>query len=159
MFQWNKETDFTTINALHNDLSNLPSRVRIDPRSTRGSLSTVDRSHTDTEAGKDFFELKDYSIFDLMGTVLQPNLEPHYDHITPYLGKINQQFREVEIVAVTETFAYITAVQRVDGTAADGSLYDMSYRLTSLVRKMPSQRIDTLAKRFIGNPVSSQRKW
>lgn len=66
-------------------------------------------------AGKDFFELKGYSIFDLMGTVFWPDLEPHYDHITPYLGKTNQRFREVEIVAVTKDFGYITAVQRVDG--------------------------------------------
>lgn len=71
-----------------------------------------------------------------MGTVSRPGLEPHYDHITPYLGKTNQKFREVEIVAVTPSFGYITAVQRVDGTATDGSPYDMSYRSTSLVRKV-----------------------
>ncbi|KAL6405122.1 hypothetical protein AUP68_11966 [Ilyonectria robusta] len=60
----------------------------------------------------------------------------HYDHITPYLGKTNQRFRQVEITAVTPHFGYITAVQRVDGTAADGSPYDFSFRSTSMVRKV-----------------------
>ncbi|KAF4465950.1 ketosteroid isomerase [Fusarium albosuccineum] len=92
-------------------------------------------SHTDVPAGKAFFDLNDYHIFDLMGNVNRPNLEAHYDHITPYLGKTNQQFREVEIVAVTTEFGYITAIQRVDGTAADGSPYDFSFRSTSMLRK------------------------
>lgn len=80
--------------------------------------------------------MNDYFIFDLMGHVTRPNLEAHYDHITPYLGKTNQRFREVEITAVTGEFGYITAIQRVDGTAADQSPYDFSFRSTSLVRKV-----------------------
>ena len=80
--------------------------------------------------------MKDYIIWDLMGAVVRPNLEPHYDHITPYLGKTKQNFKDVEIVAVTKEFGYIIAVQRVSGTAADGAPYDMTYRTTSLVRKV-----------------------
>ncbi|VUC32625.1 unnamed protein product [Clonostachys rosea] len=146
MANWKKETDFTTVDALHKDLSN-PSSKYHDPElaATEEEILEFYRrfgnflnhvSHTDVPAGKNFFELKDYSIFDLMGTVSRPNLEAHYDHITPYLGKTNQQFREVEIVAVTKDFGYITAVQRVDGTAADGEPYDFSFRSTSLVRKV-----------------------
>lgn len=93
-------------------------------------------AHSHPGRGKDFFELKDYSIFDLMGTLKRPNLEPHYDHITPYLGKTNQSFRDVEIVAVTPEFGYITALQRVHGTATDGSPYDMTFRSTSIARKI-----------------------
>ncbi|KAI0171077.1 hypothetical protein BJ166DRAFT_211726, partial [Pestalotiopsis sp. NC0098] len=146
MAAWKKETDFTTIDSLHQGLSNPPSRFHDQSlKSTEEEILEFYQrfgnflnlvSHTDPAAGKQFFELRDYSIFDLMGTVSRPNLEPHYDHITPYLGKTNQRFREVEIVAVTKDFGYITAVQRVDGTAADGSLYDFSYRSTSLVRKI-----------------------
>ncbi|RSL58707.1 hypothetical protein CEP54_007611 [Fusarium duplospermum] len=146
MLNWKKETDFTTVDALHKDLSVPPSRFHDEAlKSTEEEILGFYKafgnflnhvSHTDVPAGKDFFELKDYSIFDLMGTVSRPNLEPHYDHITPYLGKTNQQFREVEIVAVTKDFGYITAIQRVDGTAADGSPYDFSFRSTSLVRKV-----------------------
>jgi ketosteroid isomerase-like protein len=80
--------------------------------------------------------MQDYTIWDLMGTLHRPNLGPHYDHITPYLGHTNQKFREVEIVAVTPSFGYITANQRVDGTAADGTPYDFTFRSTSLVRKI-----------------------
>ncbi|KAF5026981.1 hypothetical protein F66182_1011 [Fusarium sp. NRRL 66182] len=146
MSNWKIETDFTTVEALHKDLSNPPSAFH-DPslKSTEEEILEFFKkfgnflnhvSHIDVPAGKELFELKDYSIFDLMGTVSRPNLEPHYDHITPYLGKTHQQFKEVEIVAVTKEFGYITAVQRVDGTAADGSPYDFTYRSTSLVRKI-----------------------
>ena len=42
-------------------------------------------AHTDPVAGKRFFELDDYTIWDLMGNLKRGNLGPHYDHITPYL--------------------------------------------------------------------------
>ncbi|KAF5962582.1 Glyoxalase/Bleomycin resistance protein/dihydroxybiphenyl dioxygenase [Fusarium bulbicola] len=103
MVSWKKETDFTTADALHKDLSNPLSRFH-DER-----LESVEQeileffkcfgnflnhvAHHDATAGKEFFELKDYSIFDLMGTVSRPNLEAHYDHITPYLGKTHQRWR------------------------------------------------------------------
>ncbi|KAJ3547736.1 hypothetical protein NM208_g1353 [Fusarium decemcellulare] len=142
---WKKETDFTTVDALHEDLSTPISKYH-DPTLKATEEEMLDfykkfgnflnhLSHTDVPAGKAFFDLKDYHIFDLMGNVNRPNLEAHYDHITPYLGKTNQQFREVEIVAVTPEFGYITAIQRVDGTAADGSPYDFSFRSTSMLRK------------------------
>ncbi|KAF5695702.1 ketosteroid isomerase [Fusarium mundagurra] len=120
MLNWKKETNFTTVDALHKDLSNPPSRFHQEAlKSTEEEILEFYKwfgnflnhvAYTDAAPGKDFFELKDYSIFDLMGTVSRPNLEPHYDHITPYLGKTHQQFREVEIVAVTKDFGYITAV-------------------------------------------------
>lgn len=93
-------------------------------------------AHSDPSRGKAFFEMEDYSIFDLMGNLERPNLGPHYDHITPYLGKTNQSFRNVEISAVTPDFGYITSLQRVHGTAADGSPYDMTFRATSIARKV-----------------------
>ncbi|TPX13675.1 uncharacterized protein E0L32_005878 [Thyridium curvatum] len=146
MENWKTENDFTTIEALHKDLPFAPSKYH-DP-----SLVSVEQEileffkgfghflnvgcRTDISAGKDFFEMKDYSIFDIMGILYRPNLEPHYDHITPYLGHTNQKFRDVEIVAVTPSFGYITAVQRVEGTAADGAPYNITYRTTSLVRKV-----------------------
>ncbi|KAH6980790.1 hypothetical protein BKA56DRAFT_656873 [Ilyonectria sp. MPI-CAGE-AT-0026] len=146
MEDWKKETDFTTVEALHKDLAQ-PLSTYHDPSLVSTEEEILEFytkfgnflnhvAHTDTEAGKAFFELKDYFIFDLMGTVSRPNLEAHYDHITPYLGKTNQRFRQVEITAVTPHFGYITAVQRVDGTAADGSPYDFSFRSTSMVRKV-----------------------
>ena len=92
-------------------------------------------SRTDVDAGKEFFDMKDYSIWDLMGNLQRPNLSPHYDHITPYLGHTNQTFKDVEIVAVTPSFGYITALQRTHGTATDGVPYDLTFRSTSVVRK------------------------
>ncbi|KAF5238824.1 hypothetical protein FANTH_10152 [Fusarium anthophilum] len=139
-------TDFTTADTLHKDLSSPPSKFH------DGRLESVEHeileffkcfgnflnhvAYHDAAAGKESFELKDYAIFDLIGTVSRPNLEAHYDRITLYLGKTHQQFREVEITAVTKDFGYIIAVQKVDGIATDGSPYDMSYRTTSLVRKV-----------------------
>lgn len=93
-------------------------------------------AHTDPAAGKRFFDLEDYTIWDLMGNLKRGNLGPHYDHITPYLGKTNQSFKNVEVVAVTPEFGYITSMQRVHGTATDGSPYDMTFRATTLARKV-----------------------
>lgn len=121
-------------------------------------------AHSDPGRGKAFFEMEDYSIFDLMGNLERPNLGPHYDHITPYLGKTNQSCRNVEIVAVTPDFGYITSLQRVRGTAADGSSYDMTFRATSITRKVEgawelvhehySVPVDTATK--VADPTSSQ---
>ncbi|KAJ2893457.1 uncharacterized protein MKZ38_008665 [Zalerion maritima] len=118
---WKTEKDFKPVEALHGDLDGPATKRRVAIRRSRR---------------QNFFEMQDYSIFDLMGTLRRPNLGPHYDHITPYLGHTNQTFKDVEIVVVTPTFGYITATQRVDGTAADGASHDFTFRSTSLVRKM-----------------------
>ncbi|CAI6088985.1 unnamed protein product [Clonostachys chloroleuca] len=165
-----EERNFTTVDALHKDLSNPRSKYH-DPELAATEEEILQfyirlgnflnhTSHTDVSAGKDFFELKGYSIFDLMGTVFWPDLEPHYDHITPYLGKTNQRFREVEIVAVTKDFGYITAVQRVDGKLlmVDGGEWKYIHEHYSFPVDMATKIADFTGKQEATESVEFKRK-
>jgi len=77
--------------------------------------------------------------FDLMGNVLRPGFHAHYDRITPYLSDARIAFKDLEVMAVSETFGYATALQRYRGTAADGNVFDFTFRTTSLLRKRNGQ--------------------
>lgn len=89
----------------------------------------------DPHSGKRFWELDDMMIFDLMGTTTRPDFRQHYDKVTLYLKDAQVAFKDLEIVAVSETFAYITAVERYWGKADDGNEFDLRFRITSLVQK------------------------
>ncbi|KAH8886618.1 hypothetical protein GQ53DRAFT_875275 [Thozetella sp. PMI_491] len=146
MAGWKKEVDFTTIDALHKNLGAPLSKYH-DPTLAHVEQEILDWfkgfghflnvvSGVDPAAGKAFFEMQDYSMWDLMGTLRRSKLEPHYDHITPYLGHTKQGFKDVEIMAITTECGYYTALQNVAGTAADGTPYDFTFRSTSIVRKV-----------------------
>ena len=70
-----------------------------------------------------------------MGQIPRPGFRAHYDRITPYLADAQIAFKDLEAVAVTETFGYVTAIQRYWGVAADGNGFDFQFRTTSLLRK------------------------
>ncbi|KAF2186197.1 hypothetical protein K469DRAFT_664029 [Zopfia rhizophila CBS 207.26] len=70
-----------------------------------------------------------------MGNVPRPGFRAHYDRITPYLADAQIAFRDLEVMAVSESFGYATALQRYWGTAADGNAFDFTFRTTSLLRK------------------------
>lgn len=74
-------------------------------------------------------------VFDLMGSTNRPAFRAHYDKVTLYLKDAHVAFKDLEVVAVSETFAYITAVERYWGTAADGNEFDLRFRITSLMQK------------------------
>jgi len=75
------------------------------------------------------------TIFDLMGATNRPNFRQHYDKVTLYLADAQVAFKDLEIVAVSETFAYVTALERYWGKAADGNDFDLVFRITSLMQK------------------------
>lgn len=92
--------------------------------------------HKDPDAGKRFYELSDTTDFDLMGTLHRPAFENHYDHITPYLANASVSLKDIEIFAVTTTFAYVTCLQHFQGVASDGVPFDFTFRSTSILRKV-----------------------
>ncbi|KAL4940599.1 hypothetical protein BDV06DRAFT_223895 [Aspergillus oleicola] len=87
------------------------------------------------DRGKKFYDLDDASYFDLMGQIPRPGFRAHYDQITPYLADAQISFKDLEAVAVTEAFGYVTAIQRYWGVAKDGNEFDFRFRTTSLLRK------------------------
>lgn len=86
-------------------------------------------------SGKRFWDLDDMTIFDLMGHNYRPGFHQHYDKVTLYLIDAKIAFKNVEIVAVSETFAYATALEKFSGKASDGNDFDFQFRITSLMRK------------------------
>ncbi|OAL50321.1 hypothetical protein IQ07DRAFT_679746 [Pyrenochaeta sp. DS3sAY3a] len=146
MTPWKDETSLTTVSDLSKEFPSEPSRHH-DP-----SLSGIEAEilehykefayfcnklcKDDPDAGKRFYDLDEAMYFDLMGTIQRPGFRSHYDKITPYLSDAQIAFKDIEVVAVTETFGYVTAVQRYWGTAADGNAFDFTFRTTSLVRKI-----------------------
>ncbi|OAG35267.1 hypothetical protein AYO21_10538 [Fonsecaea monophora] len=90
----------------------------------------------DPDAGKRFYDLDEANYFDLMGAVTRPGFRPHYDRITPYLARANLRIKDLEIIAITPECGYATAHQNYYGTAADGEPFNLTYRTTSVMRKV-----------------------
>lgn len=93
-------------------------------------------AENDPDAGKQFYELDDANYFDLMGAVERPGFRPHYDRITPYLARANLRIKDLEVVAISSDWGYATAYQNYYGTAKDGETFDLTYRTTSIMRKI-----------------------
>ncbi|KAH7088108.1 hypothetical protein FB567DRAFT_620388 [Paraphoma chrysanthemicola] len=149
MVVWNDETTFTQVSDLAKQIPGGPSK---DHKPDLASVEQEILQHykdfghfcnkvckDDPDAGRRFYDLSEAMSFDLMGTVARPGFRAHYDNITPYLADAQIAFKDMEIVAVTTEFAYVTAVQRYWGTAADGNDFDFTFRTTSLLRKRGSE--------------------
>ncbi|KAH7351461.1 hypothetical protein BKA66DRAFT_553878 [Pyrenochaeta sp. MPI-SDFR-AT-0127] len=142
---WNNETTFAQVSDLTKYIPGCPSQGH------RPDLAYVEQEilqhykdfahfcnkvcKDDPDAGKRFYDLDEAMYFDLMGTVARPGFRAHYDKITLYLADAQISFKDVEVVAVTTDFGYVTAVQRYWGKATDGNDFDFTFRTTSLLRK------------------------
>jgi hypothetical protein len=89
----------------------------------------------DSYKGKRFHDLEEIAYFDLIGLVERPGFRPHYDLITPYLENANLRVKDLEVVAVTQTFGYGTAYRHYWGKSTDGNAFGFTYRTTSIMRK------------------------
>ncbi|KIW77998.1 hypothetical protein Z517_07831 [Fonsecaea pedrosoi CBS 271.37] len=144
---WLTEDDLATSNAdLLKKLSYPPSKDH-DPKLAKVEDEILehwkDFSHfcnyvadKDPDAGKRFYDLDEANYFDLMGAVTRPGFRPHYDRITPYLARANLRIKDLEIIAITPECGYATAHQNYYGTAADGEPFNLTYRTTSVMRKV-----------------------
>ncbi|KAJ3548985.1 hypothetical protein NM208_g566 [Fusarium decemcellulare] len=149
MSAWRDENSLTTVDALLQEVPGRPTKYH-DPKLRHVEEELLqhyrDYCHfcnkvcvNDPDAGKKLWHLDDMILFDLMGQVKRSDFGAHYDKITPYLADAQITIKELEVVAVTETFGYATNVQRYWGTATDGNPFDLHFRATSLIKKEDGQ--------------------
>ncbi|KIW79153.1 hypothetical protein Z517_05765 [Fonsecaea pedrosoi CBS 271.37] len=145
MSVWKDETTLTTTDELHGHLPGGPSKYH-NPDLKHVEEEVLQHYKVfsrfcnyecleDPHGGKRFWELDDMMIFDLMGCTNRPDFRAHYEKVTLYLKDAHVAFKDLEIVAVSETFAYATALERYWGKAEDGNDFDLHFRITSLMQK------------------------
>ncbi|EXJ69163.1 uncharacterized protein A1O5_08098 [Cladophialophora psammophila CBS 110553] len=145
MSAWKTDTSLTSVDDLHGTLPGGPSKYH-NPKLKHVEEEVLEHYKAfarfcnyecleDPHSGKRFWDLDDMTIFDLMGLTNRPNFRPHYDKVTLYLKDAQIEFKDLEIVAVSETFAYATSLERYWGKAADGNDFDLIFRITSLMQK------------------------
>ena len=89
----------------------------------------------DPASGKHFYDLEEMKTFDLMGNAPRGSFENHFDLIGPYAADAHMWFKSLEINVVAQDFAFGTMIQRYVGKVQTGQSFDLTYRITSLLKK------------------------
>ncbi|KAH7020058.1 hypothetical protein EDB80DRAFT_771831 [Ilyonectria destructans] len=143
--EWKDETNLTTVEALHNDLSYTPSSYH-DPAFAEQEQEILQhykdwayfanfKFKVDPDQGHNFYDLDDVLYYDLMGVVTRGSFGAHFDRIGPYFANAHIAFKDLEVYATSPTSGWSSMVQRYWGKSTDGVDFDFTFRITGILQK------------------------
>ena len=91
---------------------------------------------TNRKRGKEFYDLPDVIFFDFTKAIPRPDFGSHFDSVDSYYDDSHLACKDLEIVATSKTTGYATLMQRFWGTGTDGKEFSLTFRLTSLLKKV-----------------------
>lgn len=90
--------------------------------------------HNGMVGARRFYDFPDMLSYDMFGNTLRGSFETHFNSIFPYWNDGNMEFKDIEITAISDIWAYSTMIQHTWGTAG-GVAFDTAFRRTGIARR------------------------
>ncbi|KAL4810338.1 hypothetical protein BDV18DRAFT_156706 [Aspergillus unguis] len=90
--------------------------------------------HNGMNGARRFYDFDQMLSYDMFGNTIRGNFNEHFESIFPYWNDGQMEFKDLEITALAEDFAYSTMIQHTWGSAG-GTPFSTAFRRTGIARR------------------------